>query len=159
MVQFSLNVEGEQQVARMLSRVTEKINDLRPFLDSAAGFLVATMGDQFSGEGSRTGGWAPLSPRYAADKARRWGSKPILEASGAMKASLTGTGGRNISRQIGGDTLEFGTSVPYARYHQTGTSRMPQRRILDLTEDDRRGLMKLLQRHLFTDRNVPTIRF
>ena len=149
MVGFSFTVEGEEQVGRMLSRTTDRLDDLRPFLGAAAGFMAVAMEKQFNSEGGRTGGWAPLSDRYAADKAERWGARPILVASGAMRDSLTGSGSGSVRREIGGDSLEFGTSVPYASYHQTGTSRMPQRRILDLTEDDRRGLMKLLQRHMF----------
>ena len=149
MTQFSFEIEGEEQVSRMLSRTTEKIKDLAPFFEAAGTFMRTTMDEQFGSEGGRTGGWAPLSARYAADKAKRYGSRPILQASGDMIASLTGQGSGNVSRTVGGDTLEFGTSVPYATYHQTGTSRMPQRRILDLTEGDRRGLMKLLQRHMF----------
>lgn len=153
MVGFSFTIEGEEQVARMLSRTTEKINDLRPFLDGVSTFLsTVAMAEQFSTEGGRTGGWAALSPRYAEDKLQRWGSQPILVASGRMRQSLTGGGAGSVSRQIGGDTLEFGTSVPYARFHQSGTSRMPQRRIMDLADADRRTIMKMLQQHLFTGR-------
>lgn len=151
-VAFSFTVEGEVQVSRMLSRTTEKISNLRPFLDNVAVFLEATMEEQFDTEGSRSGGWVALSPRYAEDKLARWGSQPILVASGGMRRSLIGASGASIRRQLGGDTLEFGTSVPYAKYHQTGTSRMPMRKILDLTSDDRRTVMKMLQRHLFTGR-------
>jgi phage gpG-like protein len=147
MVNFNFTIEGEEQVGRMLSRVTDKIDDLAPFWEAAGSMLVTTVGEQFDTQGGRTGGWAPLSPQYAIDKARKYGSQPILVASGAMRASLMGGSG-NISRQIP-EGLVFGTDVSYARYHQTGTSRMPQRRILDLTSDDRRAMMKLLQRHLF----------
>jgi len=147
MVSFQFEVQGEEQVSRMLSRTTEKLEDLGPFWDAAGDMLITTMEAQFSSEGGRTGGWAPLSSRYAVDKARKYGSQPILVASGGMRQSLVGGPG-NISRQEQGGLL-FGTEVKFARYHQSGTSRMPQRRILDLTDQDRRSIMKLLQRHLF----------
>jgi len=149
MVQFSFTVEGEEQVSRMLSRTTEKIADMAPFFQAAGVLMQTSMEEQFGTEGGRTGGWAPLSERYAADKAKKYGSRPILQASGALIGSLVGGGGGHIERVQGNDTLEFGSSIPYGTYHQTGTSRMPQRRILDLTDGDRRSLMKLLQRHMF----------
>lgn len=149
MTQFSLNIEGEEQVSRLLSRTTERASDLRPFIDWVGDFLPTTMKEQFDSEGGRTGGWAPLSPDYAAQKALRYGSQPILVASGRMMRSLTTPGAGSINRKIGRDSLEFGTSVPYAIFHQKGTSRMPQRRIIDLTESDRRSILKGLQKHLF----------
>ena len=149
MVQFSLNIEGEEQVSRMINRTTDRAEDLRPFLDAVATFLPQIMEEQFSSEGARTGGWAPLSPDYADQKAKKWGNQPILVASGRMRRSLVGSGEGSISRQVGRDSLEFGTDIPYAGLHQTGTSRMPMRRILDLKEDDRKAILKMLQRHLF----------
>ena len=155
MVSYQFDIAGERQVDRMLSRSTEKIRDLRPFLDAAGNLLRQIMGEQFSSEGSRGGEpWAPLSSRYSAYKLSRWGQQPILVASRAMRESLTDPGGSHIERRPERDTLEFGTRVPYAVYHQTGTERMPQRKILDLVERDRRNLMKLLQQHLFTNRSM-----
>ncbi len=149
MVQIDFNVLGERQVSRMLSRTTDKAADLGPYWQMVQGLLEESVGKQFDTQGGRTGGWAPLSARYAADKSRRFGSQPILVATGALKESLTGGSG-GIARQEGNTSLRFGTQLGYGRFHQTGTSNMPQRRILDLTNDDRRTMMKMLQRHLFT---------
>jgi phage gpG-like protein len=45
--------------------------------------------------------------------------------------------------------LVFGTRVPYAIFHQTGTSRgLPRRRPIELTEQTRRECVKILQRWL-----------
>ena len=153
MVSFQFEVAGEQQVDRMLSRTSEKLKDLRPFLDGVEDMLSEIVVEQFASEGSRSVSWAPLSPRYAAQKQARWGRQPILVASGAMKKSLISKGGAHIARHPDKETLEFGTQTPYAIYHQTGTEQMPQRKILDLMERDRRAIMKLLQRYLFTGRS------
>jgi phage gpG-like protein len=40
----------------------------------------------------------------------------------------------------------MGTNVPYARYHQTGTHRMPRRQPVSLNEQMRRDMVKTLQR-------------
>ncbi len=149
MTQVNFEILGERQVSRMLSRTTDKIADLGPYWQMVTGLLQDSIKEQFNTEGGRTGGWAPLSDRYATDKARRFGSQPILVATGRLKDSLTGGSGF-ISRQEGNESLRFGTQLGYGTYHQTGTSKMPQRRILDLTDNDRRTMMKMLQRHLFT---------
>lgn len=149
MTQVDFSVLGEKQVSQMLSRTTDKAADLGPYWLMVTGLLQDTIAEQFRTEGGRTGGWAPLSDRYALDKVRRFGAAPILVATGALKDSLTGGSGF-IQRQEGNESLRFGTSLGYGVYHQSGTSRMPQRRILDLTSDDRRTMMKMLQRHLFT---------
>ena len=149
MTQVNFEVLGERQVSQMLSRTTDKAADLGPYWLMVQGLLSQVIGEQFDSAGGRTGGWAPLSERYVADKVRRFGSQPILVATGALRESLMGGSGQ-ISRQEGNETLRFGTSLGYGVFHQTGTRNMPQRRILDLTNDDRRTMMKMLQRHLFT---------
>ncbi len=149
MTQVSFEVLGEKQVSQMLSRTTAKAADLGPYWLMVQGLLQQAIKEQFDTEGGRTGGWAPLSERYASDKVRRFGNQPILVATGALRQSLTGGSG-GIARQEGNNALLFGTELGYGRFHQTGTSSMPQRRILDLTNDDRRTMLKMLQRHLFT---------
>lgn len=149
MTQVNFEVLGERQVSQMLSRTTDKAADLGPYWVMVTGFMRELIREQFDTEGGRTGGWAPLSEKYAADKIRRFGSQPILVASGNLKESLTGGSGM-IARQEGNESLRFGTQLGYGSFHQTGTSRMPRRQILDLTNDNRRTMMKMLQRHLFT---------
>jgi phage gpG-like protein len=149
MTQVNFEVLGEKQVSQMLSRTTDKAADLGPYWLMVQGLLTETIREQFDTQGGRTGGWEPLSERYASDKVRRFGSQPILVATGALRDSLLGGPGR-IVRQEGNESLLFGTQLGYGSFHQSGTVNMPQRRILDLTNDDRRTMMKMLQRHLFT---------
>jgi phage gpG-like protein len=39
----------------------------------------------------------------------------------------------------------FGTRVPYAAFHQTGTRRMPARKPVELSERNRRKVVKIIQ--------------
>lgn len=149
MVLFQIEFAGEVQLSRVLSRVTDRAQNLRPFLDRIGEYLREVAQEQFESEGGRSRAWRPLSPGYAAQKLARFGQRSILVATGDLRDSLSRTGGRHIEQVIGEDSLKFGTSVPYASYHQGGTERMPQRRILDLVEDDRQHIMRDLQRHLF----------
>jgi hypothetical protein len=60
-------------------------------------------------------------------------------------------------------SLRVGTSIPYARYHQTGGGRLPRRPVVDLTENDKTRWMKLIQAQLVAERDkafadmMPTI--
>jgi len=68
------------------------------------------------------------------------GHDTILVESGELKASLTGGGTPNSYREVMagvGDTkavLLFGTDVEYAHWHMTGTSKMPARPMVGVTD-------------------------
>jgi len=149
-IRFEIEVDGEQQLDRALSRFGDRLRNIQPFFEIAADMVAGFVRAQFESEGGRTGGWAALSPRYAAYKLAKVGPQPILVFTGRMRQSLIERTGDNI-REIGTDSMKWGTSTPYAIFHQRGTSKMPQRKIIDLTEDDKMALMKTLQRFIAGD--------
>lgn len=69
--------------------------------------------------------FAPLSPRYAITKNLLYGNQPILIASGKMINAIRGHQG--WKQRITKDNLFMEIDLPYASYHQDGTSKMPQR--------------------------------
>ena len=102
---------------------------------------------QFESEGERgSGGWVPLSPAYAAWKAIHYPGQPMLQRTGRLIESFEG--GPGAIRVVRPESLAFGSDIPYGTYHQTGTGRMPRRRIIDLTEEDRTMIMREIQRYL-----------
>jgi len=68
---------------------------------------------------------APLTPRYAIIKDMMYGSQPILIASGKMIRAIRG--GEGWKQRITKDSLFMEIDLPYASYHQDGTSKMAQR--------------------------------
>lgn len=74
--------------------------------------------------------WKPL--KYPRRNSK--GRDRILQDTGLMRTSVTAMGGQNTD-EIGPTWLEWGTSVPYAKYHQYGTSRIPQRQFLGVGKD------------------------
>lgn len=86
----------------------------------------------FFGQARDSGGspWPPLSPVTVAAK----GHSTILVDSGALRASLTQPGGPNNVAAASHRGLIFGTADHKAGYHQTGTSKMPARPPVGLTE-------------------------
>lgn len=74
--------------------------------------------------------WKPL--KYPRRNSK--GRDRILQDTGLMRTSVTAQGGQNTD-EIGPTWLEWGTSVHYAKYHQDGTSRIPQRQFLGVGKD------------------------
>lgn len=77
--------------------------------------------------------WAPLAPATIAKK----GHDTILVDKGKMKASLIGPTGdsvRDVIEERGMAGAVFGTDVEYAHFHVTGTSRMPARPPVGISE-------------------------
>jgi len=150
MVGMSFEFEGDVQLGRALSRFENAVVNLQPFFTQTATFLETSVGKQFSSQGGRTGGWAPLSPSYAAWKAVNFPGAPLMVATGALRASLSGRSSDSI-REVRRDQLKWGTRVGYAGVHQRGSGNMPQRRVVDLVNDDRRDIMKSLHRRVISE--------
>lgn len=59
----------------------------------------------------------------------------LMSVTGRLKRSLTVPYHPNQIFEVSGDKIKFGTNVPYAQFHQQGGARLPQRRVIDLTEE------------------------
>lgn len=75
------------------------------------------------------GKYVDLTPGYKKQKKKAVGFVyPILRRSGALERSITEPGDpASISLIINKTTLILGTKVPYGKYHQFGTKRLPKR--------------------------------
>lgn len=102
---------------------------------------------QFASEGGRSHRWARLTPAYEQWKAKNYPGKKILEREGTLRESLVGPGNYAF-RQDEKLKLRIGTTVPYAIYHQKGTSKMVKRRPIDVQEADVKELQTIMLRHL-----------
>lgn len=83
--------------------------------------------ENFVSNGLPSGGWAPLSPSYAAWKIKRYGTVPTMVATGRLFQSLT-VGLKED--KITNDSIEFANKVKYSTWHQYGTTRMPMRKLV-----------------------------
>ncbi len=145
MFTFTVSVSGEEQLARGFSRFGEAVSDYSPVWRELADDFLKVERDQFVSEGrSGSGGWVPLSPGYAAWKAKHTPGRPLLVQSGKLRQSLTEHGGEHIE-EIRKDSLRLGTGVPYAIYHQAGTRHMPARKLVELSEADKTRWTKKIQ--------------
>src|ERR1043165_2941998 len=76
--------------------------------------------------------WAPLSPRTIREKIRLgFGRKPIMRRTDRLYRSLTlQAKTRDGIVRVSETTLEVGTAVPYAAFHQRGGRILPRRQVL-----------------------------
>lgn len=140
---------GDEQINRTLADREERVTDAREAWEVLARRFATAERRQFTSQGLYgSGGWRPLSPRYAAWKASRYPGKTILRRTDDLFKSLT-------QRPFGIEVIEplymvVGSDVDYGAYHQSGTSRMPQRRPVELPESERREWVKIIQRFVVT---------
>jgi phage gpG-like protein len=106
----------------------------KPWLDE----FVADIAKGFqSGESQFGEAWAPLKdPRakgHALGAGAGAGAGPLI-GNGELMQSVISQGSGNIM-EMTGDSLRWGTSLPYAADVQLGTSRMPARPFLNVNQD------------------------
>lgn len=128
---ISFDISGDKELVASFGKVQDGIADLRKFhvwFDVRQAFYKVQK-SIFAAEGP---GWQALSPAYAAVKSKKWGSKPILQASGKMWKEFTQSAG---SVEEGPTEMTLGFSSP-AGYHMSKGNRgkMPYRSSLDMTE-------------------------
>jgi hypothetical protein len=149
---LALTIAGETQLSRAFSILADDAADLSEPLKETHEYLRGVIGEQFQSEGAHGGSrWRDLTPGYAKTKAERWGDGlPILVASGDMRAAFLKrqpvelTARRLVMGPASGDTNRDGTPIEeYALAHQAGEGRVPQRKIVNLTTADKRGIDRI----------------
>lgn len=142
MLHVELAAAGDVQVNRRLLRTGRHAAHPQPAFQHLADYFISEETDQFASEGGHaSGGWAPL----AASTQERKEGPGILDESGELRRSYTDRGDPNMLLDITDDYLLYGSQDPKAKFHQRGTSRMPQRRALELAERARQHSVRILQ--------------
>jgi phage gpG-like protein len=129
--EFDLRTDdGLDRARRELRAMRERAQNLLPAWDTLLDWWGEQNRLQFRTEGMRYGQkWAPLAPRTLAYKHRHGYPRDILVRTHELRDQLTRRP-FGIERYDAHEAVA-GTKLDYARYHQTGTRRMPQRRIVD----------------------------
>ncbi len=144
---LTIDVMGDEQLARGLSRFADDVRDLRePFREIVKQFHKIE-GKQFESEGKYgSGGWRPLAPSTAEQKRREGFPDKILVREKHLMESLTGETPWSMV-EVRPLEMRVGTKLDYAAYHQQGRG-VPKRPIINLTEKDKMDFMKIIQRYL-----------
>lgn len=146
-VTLTFRVLGEAQVDRTLAGMEAASRDMRGAFETLRDRFLELERRQFATQGGFSGGWRPLSPRYAEWKAHHYPGKTILRRTDDLWRSLTE--GPDIAIIEPGYMI-LGTSVEYAQAHQEGAGHLPRRRPVDLPERERREWVKVIQSYIRT---------
>lgn len=151
MFRFKLDVAGEVQLDRGISRFSDGVSDYRPIWPVIEDDFYAEEAAQFASEGAAGGEpWTPLSPEYAGWKEAHYPGMPILQRTGDLQRSLTSPSDPNAVHVENRKSLVLGTRVPYAIFHQSINPRtkLPRRAPIQLTKPFKAGVMRQLQSYL-----------
>ena len=145
-MRFTFECSGQTLIDRELLRFGDRTVDVSPAFHVISDLMMDETKLQFATEGGHaSGGWRPLKAATIKEKQRQGMRLQILQRTGALLDSLTVKGDANQVLEITPQTLTFGSRVPYADFHQTGTSHMPRRPPLAFTEPAKRAVLKVIQ--------------
>jgi phage gpG-like protein len=144
MLTLRWSIEGQQQLVRRLRGIRAEALNWKPAFDEASKDLQGIFAnDVFQTEGRAVGKkrWQPLSPAYAARKARLYPGKGILEATGTMRNSF--------KRKFDPDMAAVWNTAEYFKYHQSNKprSKMPRRIMMHLGNQQRELVVKIFHQH------------
>lgn len=94
--------------------------------------------------------WRQLSERYRAWKARHFPGKTILRRTDRLYRSLTG--GPGMVWRSRKHSLQYGSKYFTFVFHQRGTSRLPRRQMIVLTQQLKHTISRLVLRYVATGR-------
>ena len=154
MLQFTTEVAGQVVIDRLLSRLSERSSNFFPVFNEIAEDFIKIEENQFKSLGR--GEWQPLSPRYAAWKARNYPGRPLMVRTGTLQTALTSRAARGRTETVTRNTLRVAIHLPYAIKHQLGdpTTNLPQRVLVDLREEDKRRWTRIIHNFLVSQGGI-----
>jgi phage gpG-like protein len=117
---FSIDIDVDDDAAQAaLAGMSFRSKDMTPVFIEARAELSKANAENFTTGGLPSGGWSPRKDLYA------W---PIMRKTNELFGSLVSlTGPGNTIAPM---TASFGTAVEYAKFHQSGTTKMAQRKVV-----------------------------
>lgn len=148
-MRLDLEAFGDVQFSREILRVGANAANMKPAFNDVHDIIRDAEKKQFSTQGKAfSNGWKPLAASTKRYKAARNLDPRILHATLRLRKSFTTKGDKDHVFTSSADEMFAGSRVPYARYHQLGTKKMPRRRPFELDEAVKRDILKTLQAHL-----------
>ncbi len=115
----SYAVDNDRSFRTALEKAKALAEDMRRPLELVSKDFFKSQDGLWNTSGA--GRYPDLTTRYKIQKENRWGFiYPLLEASGALRRSLTNPSDSNaVAEIVNRDTLVMGTKLPYARAVQS----------------------------------------
>lgn len=133
---------GATQTRDRLRDVGERGGDLRKASSAVRTIYREAQEAKFASAGHGT--WPALKPETVEAKRRRGLDTRLMRASGALYKALTAPRAGAQVDERHKDSLVFGTSLPYARYHDQGSGGMPRRALMQFTAAEQKRMTETL---------------
>lgn len=118
------------------SAFRRELENLTPLWERFGKTMAAIEQERFDSRGY--GEWPALAASTLAEKAAHGFPLDPLIRTRAMVDELTDPDAG--AKDVGPRSFSFGSSQPYAGFHQDGTPKMPQRKVIEIRLEDRRRL-------------------
>ena len=143
---------GQAQLEHLYKGLLIRLRDLTPAWHAILDDLDTVEAKWFDTEGG--GSWRPLSPRYAAWKAKHYPGRPLLVREGFLRDALTNRGGRFRTEAIREHDARVSVHLPYAGEHQRGTATLPARPVIGINDQDRQRWVRLIRRFVMAEKGA-----
>lgn len=146
MITLTGTVVGETVINRAFTRLVAGVQDFSEVFEKIGEDFRDIEKEQFDAEP-----WVPLSPAYAVWKELHFPGQSLLRLTDRLYSSMTSLGGPdnvNIIQPLQATFGAGGESGRYGVFHQLGTMNMPQRKVIDFTEDDKRMFTKTMHTYM-----------
>ena len=142
MITVDISIKGLDDSVKILEKIQQEVKNNRYGLQKVKNYLLNFFSkDVFDSQGSVFGSrWAQLTPSTLREKAQSYPGRGILERTGALRSGFKAMSSTNF--------LKIYNPVSYAKFHQTGTSRMPPRIIMELDNKQVGEVAKLIAEEL-----------
>jgi phage gpG-like protein len=146
MVEINIEVFGEKIISRRLLRLGDRAVVATPAFVAIGQLFRESETKQFESEGAwASGGWVPDKQATINAKVANGFSSMTLQKTGAMMKSLTDPAAPYAVQETGPDFVFIKSTIPYGKFHQFGTSKMPMRKPVELNEITKVAMVKILQ--------------
>ena len=136
---------GTQGFIRRMREFESRAGDMTPAFQEIHRQFLATERGIFASQGG--GKWSPLTPAYAARKARQGKDPRIERATGALAQALTTGRGPGAITEISPNAATFGTNLRQAVVAHRGSGKR-RRRLITIDRRRRNRWTATLRAHL-----------
>jgi hypothetical protein len=145
----TIEVDGKA-ATYALARIGKRAGDFRPIAKKLDQQFVGFEKRLFDSQGATgaSGMWNELRPETIRRKIVKNQDTRILQAKHDLVDSLTRRSDPNHILDASKDQIRLGTKDPKAQFHHRARKPERQRKVIDLTERQRRAWMRTIQRYV-----------
>jgi len=141
---MAVQEKGSLRAAFDLEELGRRASDIRPLSYKVRTAFRQAEEARFDRQGP---GWPPLADSTKERKARQGLDPRVMRAKQVLYRSLTSPRAALQVDRREQHEMEFGTQVPYAHFHQTGTG-VPRRPLVELTVAQHQALTEAMAEYV-----------